>query len=201
MPDKATLRKTLLATRQAIPVQVWRERSDRLCTQLQTSPLFIKARTVLAYFSFRQEPDLSPLFASSQGLANKIWGFPRCVEQALSWHIWSSQDALPLQAGAYGIPEPHPDSPLLMPAQVDLILVPSVACDYRGYRLGYGGGFYDRLLGQPEWAAKPAIGIVFDFAYLPRLPNDDWDRPLQAICTESKLFFPSTPPDIDSSPL
>jgi 5-formyltetrahydrofolate cyclo-ligase len=73
----------------------------------------------------------------------------------------------------------------LEPTEVDLILVPAVACDLRGYRLGYGGGFYDRMLSSAEWASKPTIGIVFEFAYLPRLPIDDWDKVLQGVCTET----------------
>jgi 5-formyltetrahydrofolate cyclo-ligase len=92
-----------------------------------------------------------------------------------------------MQTGAYGIFEPHPDSPTLQPVEVDLILVPSVACDERGYRLGYGGGFYDRMLSSAEWALKSTIGIVFEFAYLPQLPTDKWDKPLQTVCTETKF--------------
>ncbi|HEY9652178.1 MAG TPA: 5-formyltetrahydrofolate cyclo-ligase, partial [Coleofasciculaceae cyanobacterium] len=74
-------------------------------------------------------------------------------------------------------------APRLEQAEVDLILVPAVACDRRGYRLGYGGGFYDRMLSSAEWGSKPTIGIVFEFAYLPRLPIEPWDKPLHAICT------------------
>lgn len=105
------------------------------------------------------------------------------MSKSLLWHSWKPGE--PLQRGAYGIFEPHPDAPRLEPSEVDLILVPSVACDYRGYRLGYGGGFYDRMLSSPEWASKPTIGIVFEFAYLPQLPVDEWDKPLQGVCTET----------------
>ncbi|XGV99260.1 MAG: 5-formyltetrahydrofolate cyclo-ligase [Leptolyngbya sp. BL-A-14] len=183
MMDKQALRKELLAQRQAIAPEIWQTKSDQLCHQLRSSPLFTQAQTVLAYFSIRQEPDLRTLFA-----LEKVWGFPRCVGKTLHWHTWSPQASLPLQTGAYGILEPHPDSPMLTPEQVDLLLVPAIACDQRGYRLGYGGGFYDRLLASPDWAAKPTIGIVFDQAYLPALPDDPWDRPLTAICTENGFF-------------
>ena len=131
--NKADLRRTLLKTRQSMSVGEWREKSDRLCSHLQNSTLFTQAKTILAYFSFRQEPDLSPLFANTKSR----WGFPRCIDKSLCWHIWTPNDSV--QSGAYGITEPHPDAPLLDVAEVDLILVPSVACDYQGYRLCYGG--------------------------------------------------------------
>jgi 5-formyltetrahydrofolate cyclo-ligase len=196
--EKKALRKSLLQARQAIAPEIWQTKSSQLCSHLRSSSLFTQAQTVLGYFSTRQEPDLSFLF-SPEKLSTatfpaatptaKTWGFPRCVGKRLTWHIWSPDESLALQIGAYGILEPHPDAPTLAPDQVDLILVPAIACDTRGYRLGYGGGFYDRLLTLPAWAEKPTIGIVFESTYLPKLPEDEWDRPLKAVCTEKGLFF------------
>ncbi len=181
--NKAELRKVLLQERQAIAQQEWQEKSLQLCRQLQHSVWFMEAQTVLAYFSFRQEPDLSALFHHP-----KTWGMSRCVGKDLSWHQWSPDATLPLQTGKFGILEPHPDAPLIEPEAVDLILVPAIACDYEGYRLGYGGGFYDRLLSSPVWSTKVAIGIVFESARLPQLPRDSWDQPLAAVCTEAGIF-------------
>jgi 5-formyltetrahydrofolate cyclo-ligase len=179
--EKKQLRRSLLKIRQALPHEEWQDKSQRLCDRLETMSLFAQAHTILAYFSTRQEPDLSPLFH-----LNKIWGLPRCVGRELSWHVWSLGTAL--TTGAYGIPEPAADAPSLLIEQVDLILVPAVACDRQGYRLGYGGGYYDRLLSLPEWSQKAAIGIVFEFAQLPELPIDPWDRPLSWVCTEAGDF-------------
>ncbi len=67
--------------------------------------------------------------------------------------------------------------------------MPAVACDIRGYRLGYGGGYYDRLLSQAEWQTIPTVGVVFEYARLPNLPRDHWDRPLAGVCSESGLFL------------
>lgn len=178
---KAKQRSTLLRARQALSDAEWRDKSDRLCAHLQTASLVQQAQTILAYFSVRREPNLSSLFTLP-----KTWGFPRCIDTSLVWHRWSPDE--PLQAGAYGILEPHPELPLLNAREVDLLLVPAVACDRAGYRLGYGGGFYDRLLSSPEWTSKPTIGIVFEFAYLPNLPIDAWDIPLTAVCTETGLY-------------
>lgn len=179
--DKALLRSQLLKRRRAMSVEEWREKSSRISFHLQSSPLFSSAKTILAYFSFRQEPDLSSLFAES-----KQWGLPRVEGKSLVWHRWKPGE--PLLTGAYGIFEPEANSPILEPKEVDLILVPAVACDVGGYRLGYGGGFYDRLLSAPEWSSKFTIGIVFDFACLPELPVDEWDRRLNGVCTETGLL-------------
>jgi len=177
---KTELRRSLLNTRKSLSAQQWREKSDRLCNHLHNSPLFTQAQTILAYFSFRQEPDLSPLFVTP-----RKWGFPRCVGSYLSWHVWQPGDAL--HTGAYGILEPLPDAPKIDHSEVDLILVPAVGCDVRGYRLGYGGGYYDRMLSLPEWKSKIAIGTIFEFALLAQLPFDSWDKPLHGVCTESGL--------------
>jgi 5-formyltetrahydrofolate cyclo-ligase len=59
-----------------------------------------------------------------------------------------------------------------------------VAIDRQGYRLGYGGGYYDRLRADPLWRKIPTIGIVFNFAYVEQLPIEPWDLPLDAVCTE-----------------
>lgn len=180
--NKQVLRQQLLQRRQSTPPEVWRQKSLQICTHLQAASIFIQARTILGYFSARQEPDLTPLFK----LPGKVWSLPRCQGSDLIWHAWSSED--PLQAGAYGIQEPHPGLPTLAPEQVDLILVPAIACDWQGYRLGYGGGFYDRLLSHPAWQAKPTIGIVFEAARLAALPVDPWDQRLGMVCTEAGLF-------------
>lgn len=181
--NKVTLRKTLLQRRQAMAPEEWQQKSLQICEQLQHLPLFIEAKTVLAYFSIRQEPDLMPLFTT-----NKVWGFSRCVGKQLIWHHWSPHQAMPLQSGTYGILEPPVEAPLIDTATVDLILLPAIACDSQGYRLGYGGGFYDRLLSAHGWHTKSTIGIIFEHARIDQLPRDAWDRALDGVCTEAGFF-------------
>ncbi|AKG20040.1 5-formyltetrahydrofolate cyclo-ligase [Calothrix sp. 336/3] len=180
--DKIELRRSLLQKRRQMSEHDWQSRSDRLCSHLLTSSLLYSGTTVLAYHSFRQEPDLGSLFTDSRFR----WGFPRCVGKSLVWHAW--QPGEPWQTGAFGITEPCTDAPTLQAEAANLMLVPCVACDTHGYRLGYGGGYYDRLLSLPEWQNFPTIGIVFDFAFLPQLPIKSWDRKLDFVCTESGLY-------------
>jgi 5-formyltetrahydrofolate cyclo-ligase len=179
--EKTCLRRQFLERRQTMPIELWREYSDRICIHLQHCPQFTVARTILAYQSYRQEPDLTPLFTDRE----KQWGLPRCLGKELIWHNW--QPSEPLVTGAYGILEPVSASPRLEPIDIDLILVPTVAIDRRGYRLGYGGGYYDRLRADRSWRQIPTIGIVFDFAVVDILPIDPWDLKLDAVCTELGL--------------
>jgi 5-formyltetrahydrofolate cyclo-ligase len=178
--NKTQLRRLILQERQALPKNIWLQKSELLCQKLESNSLFQKSQTVLAYFSFRQEPDLSFLFTNK-----RRWGFPRCEEKHIHWHSWIPGESL--QLSNYGILEPTKDSLSIDSSEVDLILVPALACDRFGYRLGYGGGFYDRMLSSPKWALKPTIGIIFDFAYLPELPINIWDSRLNYICTEKEF--------------
>jgi 5-formyltetrahydrofolate cyclo-ligase len=179
---KKTLRKRLLAQRQALTPEDWKSKSDAVCLHLAQSEWVQKAQTILVYWSDRQEPNLSNLWVHH--FPHKRWGLPRCVEQRLVWHEWQPTKANQLQPGPYDILEPLSTLPVLEPSVVDLILVPAVGCDRQGFRLGYGGGFYDRLFSNPAWTNVPTIGIVFEFAYLAELTRDSWDYPLRAVCTE-----------------
>ena len=176
--SKQILRRQFLQQRQALSPRWWQMQSERICHHLSSCSQFVEARTILVYQSCRQEPNLDCLFSKT----DKQWGLPRCVGKELLWHRW--QPSEPLVTGAYGILEPNPELPVLVASDVDLLLVPSVAIDRHGYRLGYGGGYYDRLRAAPDWRKIPTIGIVFDFAYIESLPIEPWDLPLDSVCTE-----------------
>ena len=179
-PNKSALRRNFLQQRQSLSTVEWQTKSSLICDRLKEYSLFQEAQTILAYFCFRQEADLAPLFE-----LDKRWAFPRCVGKTLVWHSWQPEDSF--QLGKYGIKEPLTTAKEIDPATADLILVPTVACDRNGYRLGYGGGFYDRLLSSERCLNVPTVGIVFDSAYVAKLPIDIWDIRLDFICTETKL--------------
>ena len=90
-----------------------------------------------------------------------------------------------MQSGVFGILEPHHDLPLINLENIDLILIPAIACDRQGYRLGYGGGFYDRWL--PNSSGIKA-GIIFDEFYLDEIPKDIWDVQLDVIITNQSMY-------------
>ena len=99
----------------------------------------------------------------------------------LSYRLWGPE---PLIADGCGIPAPL-NHPPLTADQLDLLLVPALAVDQDGIRLGYGGGYYDRLRAQPLWGEVPAL-VVLPGACISRdaLPRDPWDRPFDGWASE-----------------
>jgi 5-formyltetrahydrofolate cyclo-ligase len=179
---KAQLRTRLLAQRRALSPDDRADRSDRICHHLSQIPAVRSAPQLLTYRSIRQEPDLTGLTK----LVTPTWGLPRTVGSDLTWHQWRpDQPDQPLTIGPYGIEEPAAHWPILEPIPGTVVLVPAIAIDRLGYRLGYGGGYYDRLFSQPTWASLTKIGITFDLGCRTPIPIDSWDIPLNGTCSET----------------
>ena len=97
-------------------------------------------------------------------------------------------------AGRYGILEPPAGTREIPISNLDLVLVPGLAFDTAGHRLGRGAGFYDRFLADPNLRAV-TCGVGFEAQLLDNVPIDQWDIPLQAVATERRLVLTShTPP-------
>ncbi len=181
---KAELRQDLLRSRMALSPELYQEYSDRLCGHLQKFLLnhVLPGQTILAYQPHRQEPDLGRLFAQPF----YQWGLPRCLPQRqLAWHLWRPGETL--VNNFYGLAEPLATASPIDPAATTVLLIPIVGFDAQGYRLGYGGGYFDRLLASSEWQQVLTIGIAFDLALVPKIPIDSWDLPLHRIFTESGM--------------
>ena len=181
---KIKLRQDLLRSRMALAPELYQEYSYRLCGHLQKFLLdhVSPGQTILAYQPHRQEPDLLRLFAQD----NYQWGLPRCLpDRQLAWHLWRRGE--PLVNNAYGLAEPLATANSINIAETAALLIPMVGFDLEGYRLGYGGGYFDRLLASPEWQRVLTIGVAFDLALVPKIPIDPWDLPLQKIFTESGM--------------
>lgn len=151
-----------------------------LCQRLATLPELIAAQTVLVYAATPEELDFLPLTT----LAHKRFALPRCAPQRrLTVHAYPC----PLVLSPFGLREPAATEPELDPQELDLVLVPALAATTQGYRLGYGGGYYDRFLPRLR-PNTPTILALPDVLLVEALPVDPWDIPVKIIVTESQIL-------------
>ena len=109
--------------------------------------------------------------------------------EPLIFRAWQPGD--PLVEGAFGIPVPLPSQPQIEP---DVLLVPLLAFDERGYRIGYGGGYYDRTLTQLKRSGDPlAVGLAFDEQQVPQVPIEETDIALDAVITPTRTIAVVSP--------
>lgn len=178
--DKPELRQRFCSLRECLPAEAVAAASAALCQRLAVWPLLREARTALTYLAFRNEPDLELLF---ELLPAVHWAVPRIEGKQLVLH---SYDPARLVRHRFGMLEPAADLPVVDPAALDVVLVPGVAFDQRGGRLGFGGGFYDRFL-----PTTPAlrVGVTYDECLADALPCAEHDQRMDWIATPSALIF------------
>ena len=183
-PDKAALRRRYLRQRESFPPQKVAAASRALCERLARWTTLREAQTILAYLAFRNELDLCPLF---ERLPGKRWVVPRIEGDRLVLHPY---DPARLVRHRFGMLEPAADLPVIEPTALDLILVPGVAFDRQGYRLGFGGGYYDRFLAT---TSALRVGVTYDECLTDVLLRDDHDQPMDWIVTPTRLFAVEKP--------
>ena len=186
---KAALRREALERRAALD-PAWRARAAAaIRRRLLDLPELAAARNVALFASVGDEINTHPLIAHLIRAKGSIL-LPRTLsaERRLEFRRVSDFRHGFLSAWR-GIREPDPavHTETVAPEQMDLIIVPGLSFDRRGFRIGYGGGFYDELLGHPR--AGRVIGIVFSpLLRAAPLPTAPWDRPVDAICTDEEFL-------------
>lgn len=154
-----------------------------------TVPEIAGARALLVYASLPSEAPTDAIAreARRRGI---VVTYPRCLEETREMviHRVDSGDEL-AGDGAYGIREPLLECPLVRLEEIDAALVPGLAWDGAGGRLGRGAGYYDRLFSDPRWRGF-RCGLFFSAQEVDAVPTDPWDVPLNAVVTESAVHRP-----------
>lgn len=170
-----------MARRRTTASQEHPDAANAVALRFPSAPL---PRVVAGTMPMRDELDPRPLMFALKALGARL-ALPRVVAkgQPLAFHVW---DDRPLVESRFGVKEPAPDAALLVP---DLVLVPLLAFDRRGFRLGYGGGFYDVTLAHlRSQGSVRAIGLAYAAQEVDDVPHDARDQPLDAIVTENELI-------------
>jgi 5-formyltetrahydrofolate cyclo-ligase len=159
-----------------------RERaSERICDRIQEWSVFRSAGVVFTYLPMRGEVDLRPLIDEAPQIQ---WAIPRVVEAPEPHLLFHAHQAEHLVLHRFGMLEPDPAAPLITPDQANLIFVPALAFTRDGYRLGYGGGYYDRLLALPGRAAT--LGACYQALLVDEIPRGPHDVPVGYLVTEGR---------------
>jgi 5-formyltetrahydrofolate cyclo-ligase len=159
-----------------------RSAGDAIAERVWQVPRIAAARRLLVYAALPSEVPTEAIAREARRRGIEVV-YPRCLPatREMVLHDVAGDDAL--RAGAYGILEPHEECPVVTAAEIDAALVPGLAWDRRGGRLGRGAGYYDRLLGAPAWRGF-LCGLFFSTQELDEIPMERWDVRLDAVVTE-----------------
>lgn len=182
--DKAALRRRLLHSRHAVPQAEREAIHQAIFRKVLASEPYQKAETIFAYWSTEDEIDTHAIIEDALRQGKRV-----CVPKCMPGHrmeprqIGSEAD---LTEETFGIPEPGAHCTVIPPEEIQLCLVPALACDASGARLGYGGGFYDRFLPQ-----TPAyrMALCAQDRILEEVPAQEHDIRCHCIVTETEVML------------
>ena len=181
--EKSRLRALYKELRAALPPEVRNEASEAVCRTVAASAAYRHASTLLAYAPIGAEIDLRPLLSDALSSGKRV-ALPRSYREGImTFHYIASLSEL--TPGAYGIPEPPEANERFLGAAATLCLVPGIVFDREGYRVGYGGGYYDRFLRDFDGTA---IGTVYHDFLLDALPHGRFDLAVSALATERGML-------------
>ncbi|OYV54535.1 MAG: 5-formyltetrahydrofolate cyclo-ligase [Legionella sp. 21-45-4] len=181
---KATLRAHYKQKRQRLPQTTQEHAAQRIVGELITHPVYLRAKHLAVYHAIPGEVDVSRLIqdAFERGITCYM---PAIALDKTLFFLPYTQDS-PTQLNAFNIPEPIGALSAAQPIEaIDLMIVPLVAFDLHGTRLGLGGGYYDRTLGH----ARPhcLLGVAFSVQEHMLLPKDAWDVNVDGVITEQGI--------------
>ena len=190
--QKRQLRVKMRLNRRSLSESDQREASEHLARQLFQLPGILSAKRIGAYFSNDGEIDPLPALEEMMGRGRRGYLPVLFATRRPRLRFAQYYRDEPLQRGRYGIPVPfHDRRKLINPVELDWLLMPLVAFDESGNRLGMGGGFYDASLAsrshRGQWHRPVLIGLAHEFQRVDSLNVDSWDVPLDGILTDRKF--------------
>jgi 5-formyltetrahydrofolate cyclo-ligase len=181
--EKAALRRVMKERRAAIPDAQRIRRSNEAADRLLAMPELTGVGVAFVFHSFGAEISTGPVIRALAGRRIAL-ALPILADGRIEAAAYRLGD--PLTASPYGALEPLART-IVEPERVDLVVTPGLAFDARGFRVGYGGAYYDRFL--PRTRADAArIGLCFDEQVLDAVPHGDGDEPVRAIVTDRRIL-------------
>jgi 5-formyltetrahydrofolate cyclo-ligase len=180
---KLAIRKKMRGVRAALPASAIEARSSKVRERVLALTPLVEAKTVLLFASLEHEVATDPLLDALAQQGKRLV-LPRVQADELVLHEVSVDT--PLEPGAFSVPEPPVEARVVEPGTVDFALVPALAVDVRGFRIGYGGGYYDRLL--PTLSGASTCAVAFDFQLVAEVPEFPFDAPVDWVVTDARTL-------------
>lgn len=183
--QKDKIRQQILQHRQHISPEQVKSDSKKVCNTLEKLEIFKKAKRVLFYFPVKNEIDTRPLI--QKYLNSKEIFLPR-VEKNYLLSLGKISSLESLNIGKFKIPQPGVDAPQTDVKELDLIIIPGIAFDKNGQRIGFGHGYYDTFL---KSCRAIKIGLAYDFQIVDNISGQKHDEKMDLIITPSISIAPS----------
>ena len=173
--DKQELRKMIRQQKKAMTEEMILAASEDLARQFYNTEAYKNAKTIYGYLSYNQEVRTVPILQKAL-LDGKQVAVPKVYGDTMRFIYLT--DLSQVAPGCMGIPEPVDDGPVAED-KTALVLMPGVAFDAKGNRMGYGGGFYDKFLAQePE---HPTVALCYRFQMVDAIPTEEYDIPVDLV--------------------
>jgi 5-formyltetrahydrofolate cyclo-ligase len=183
---KRQLRATMLKKRNTLSRPYMMKCSEWICRRLVALPVFRKAGTLLFYMPFRNEADVIPAMEEAWRAGKRVL-LPLVIPHDRSMKAMAVKSLGELVPGSFGILEPPDEMEReVRPEEIDMIIVPGVAFDRQGFRLGYGGGYYDRFLERAPCAVR--IGVAYPEQLVETVWPEEHDQKLHMLVTSHETF-------------
>ncbi|MCS6902210.1 MAG: 5-formyltetrahydrofolate cyclo-ligase [Myxococcales bacterium] len=183
---KRELRKRLRGIRSSLPASAVARRSEDIRRRIISSSLYQNAHSLALFWPIegRNEVDLRPLVDQARSDGKRV-ALPATVHDGAEIALRFLDEGVSLDLGPLGFHEPPESAPLA--PRIDLLVVPALAIDASGHRIGYGRGYYDRLLARMETPYE-SLAVAFDFQMLAEVPTTPDDVPVRWIATDRRFF-------------
>ena len=173
--DKKALRSTIRQQKRAMSEEEIQRRSEKLAELFYTSELYRNAATIYGYLPYNQEVRTTPMLEQALRDGKRI-AVPKVYGEEMKFIYM--EDLSQVEKGYAGIPEPIANGPIA-DDETALVLMPGMAFDPQGHRIGYGGGFYDKFLAsEPN---HPTLALCYEFQMLPSLETEEHDIPVDCV--------------------
>ena len=173
--DKKALRSTIRQQKRAMSEEEIQRRSEKLAELFYASELYRNAATIYGYLPYNQEVRTTPMLEQALRDGKRI-AVPKVYGEEMKFIYM--EDLSQVEKGYAGIPEPIADDPIA-DDETALVLMPGMAFDPQGHRIGYGGGFYDKFLAsEPN---HPTLALCYEFQMLPSLETEEHDIPVDCV--------------------